>query len=482
MFEGRVMPAGVRPAWSLAVRLGWRLALVLLLAILLAGGAVAWRVVETVHELDDSALQSQARPIMARLPAHAATAGTRSSGVVLPEAVVAPFRNSDGDNVFLVYREARLITSSDAAAASLVTPLLPVALHAGFFRIGGFAGHPRGMVGLAIRSGPWLVVVLQGREQTSVLLDSLTGSFLLAALWLLLPIGLAMILMAIWTLQRGLRPLRLVSAAAAMVGPGQPGARLPAEGLPAEVAPLVHAVNQALLRMEQALVTQRHFMAEAAHALRTPLAVLTARLDLLEAPPGGERATGPEQTIAQDGQRGVPALRHDVDRITRLVGQLLRMARLEGLPLDVSQPVALHAVAVEAISALVPLGLQRHVELALHEAPGVAAVRGNHAALVLAVTNLIENAVGHAPAGTTVEVAIAAPARISVLDRGPGVAAPHRTRIFGRFERGPAAAEGGAGLGLAIVAGIAAAHGGAASVSAREGGGAAFILRLPALG
>jgi two-component system sensor histidine kinase MprB len=125
------------------------------------------------------------------------------------------------------------------------------------------------------------------------------------------------------------------------------------------------------------------------------------------------------------------------------------------------------------------LGLQRHVELALHEAPGVDAVRGNHAALVLAVTNLIENALCYAPAGTAVEVAIAAPARISVLDRGPGVAEAHRMRIFGRFERGPAAAEGGAGLGLAIVAGIAAAHGGAVSVSAREGGGAAFILRLP---
>jgi signal transduction histidine kinase len=149
------------------------------------------------------------------------------------------------------------------------------------------------------------------------------------------------------------------------------------------------------------------------------------------------------------------------------------------LPLDVTQNVDLHAVAVEAITDLVPLALREGLDLALLESPAVPPVRGNRAALVLAVTNLIENALGHAPRGSAVEVAITEPATITVLDRGPGVPPEHQTRIFQRFERGPREREGGAGLGLAIVAGIAAAHDGHVRVDERPGGGAAFVFTLP---
>lgn len=440
---------------SLASRLGWRLAGVMLAAILLAAGAMAWRAIATVHELDDSALQAQARLIAAALPARG---GAR---VAMPEAVVAPFRGSDGDNVFLVYGAGRLVAASDPVAAAEVAPLLPQRWRAGLFRVAASPGHKRGMVGLAETVGAWRVVVLQGREQTAVLLDSLVGNFLEGAIWLLVPIGAVTILVGVLTLRRGLRPLREASAAAAMVGPARPGVLLPMGALPSEVAPLVHAVNDALTRLERALAGQRRFMAEAAHALRTPLAVLTARLDGLD---------GPE----------IVALRGDADRMARLVGQLLGMARLEGLPLAVTAEVGLHGVAAEAIAGLVPLALGRGVELALEEEGGLLPVRGNQAALVLAVTNLVENAIGYAPRRSAVEVAIRAPASIVVMDRGPGVAAADRARIFERFERGPAPREGGAGLGLAIVAGIAAAHEGSATVEERAGGGAMFVLRLGA--
>lgn len=443
-------------AWSLSVRLGWRLAVVMLLAVLLAAAAMAWRAIATVHELDDSALQSQARLIAGRLPATADAAGR----LALPEDLVARFRASDGDNLFLVYDESGLVAASDPVAAAQLAPLLPRPLRLGFFRLPAFAEHDHGMVGLVAHAGRWRVMVLQGREQTAVLLDSLTGNFLLAALWLLLPIGAAMILVGVVTLRRGLRPLQRASAAAALVGPSRPGARLPVDDLPGEVKGLVHAVNDALSRLEQGLVVQRRFVAEAAHALRTPLAVLTARLDMLDELPGAE------------------ALRHDADRMARLVGQLLRIARLEGLPLEVTQRIDLHAVAVAAISGLVPLGLQKEVDIALDEAAAVPPVRGNHAALVLALTNLIENALAHAPAGTAVEVALTR-GTITVLDRGPGIPVADRRRIFGRFERGSASPEGGAGLGLAIVSEIAAAHGGSIRATDRAGGGSAFVLDLP---
>ncbi len=450
--------SGKRPdrAWSLSIRLGWRLAGVMLAAILLAAGAMAWRAIATVRELDNSALQNQALLIAGRLPPKPDATGR----IVLPADLVAPFAASDGDNVFMVFAAERLAAASDPAAAAPLVPLLPRPLPNGFLRMPATAGHQHGMVGLITQAGPWQLVVLQGREQTQVLLDSLVGNFLVGAVWLLLPLGVATVLVGVLTMRLGLRPMRQASAAAALVGPARPGARLPAAGLPGEVAPLVYAVNDALTRMEQALVTQRRFVAEAAHALRTPLAVLTARLDML------------------DDRPELEGLRHDADRMSRLVGQLLRMARLEGLPLDVTGCVDLRAASAEAISGLAPLAIRNGVELALLDGPTLAPMRGNRGAVVLAITNLIENALPHAPPGTAVEIAVSPPAMVTVMDRGPGVPADHRERIFERFERGPAPPDGGAGLGLAIVAGIAAAHRGAVRATPRPGGGTAFVLAL----
>ncbi len=425
----------------------------MIVAVLLAAAAIAWKAIETVYDLDDVGLQNQVALIVTELPA-AATAA-----VTLPPSLVASFRASAGDNVFAVFAGDRLVAASDGAAVGRLLPLLPRPFEGGFFKLPPSEGHDHGFVGLVGYKGPWRVIVMQGRDQSDVLLDSMIGNFLLATLWLLLPIGVATVLVGVITLRRGLRPLTEVSAAAARVGPGHTGARLPAAGLPREIVPIVLAVNDALDRLEQALLAQRHFVAEAAHALRTPLAVLTARLDTLDATPG------------------IHAARADTERMARLVGQLLRMARVDGLPFDLTEPVELHAVAVEAISNLVPLGLRRGIEISLDEAP-VATLHGNFAALVVALTNLIENALAHAPSGSVVEVAIAAPATVRVLDRGPGVAPDQRARIFGRFERGTSPRYDGAGLGLAIVAEIAAAHGGAARVEERAGGGAAFVLEL----
>jgi signal transduction histidine kinase len=448
-------------AWSLSARLAWRLAAVMLCAILLAAAAVAWRTIVTLHDLDDSALQQQVLLVARSLPPDS----DGRAPVTVPEAVTAPFRTSDGDNLFMLFSQAGdLLATSDGTKARQAAIFLPHPFQAGFFRIPLIAGHPHGMVGFAMPQGRpgrerW-VIVLQGREQTDVLVDSLMAHFLMGAIWSLVPIGVVTVLVSLMTLRRGLRPLMQASAAAAAVGQTSPGLRLPTAGLPREVTPLVEAVNAALTRLEHTIETQRSFMAQAAHGLRTPLAVLTARLDSL------------------DDAEAAEALRRDVDRMGRLVGQLLRMARLESLPLDVTHPVDLHAVAAEVIVDLAPLGLGQDVALAL-VGDATVPVRGNHAALVLAVTNLVENAIAYAPAGGVVEVVVARPGSITVLDRGPGVPPEHRSRILEPFERGPDARDGGAGLGLAIVTEIAAAHGGRLGVEARRGGGAAFALAIP---
>jgi signal transduction histidine kinase len=262
---------------------------------------------------------------------------------------------------------------------------------------------------------------------------------------------------AVFTIRHGLRPLRDASAAAARVGPGHPDVHLPTAGLPGELSPLVGAVNAALDRMERSLAAHRRFVGDAAHALRTPLAILTARIDEL---PEGQASA---------------ALSADCDRMSRLVEQMLTMARLDGAPLDVSAAVDLRAAAAEAVSGRAPLAIARGLELALTAPDPIPPIAGNHAAIVLAVENFIDNAIAHAPAGSAIEVVIDPPATLSVLDRGAGVPDEKRAGIFQRFQTGRSH---GVGLGLAIVAEIAAAHGASVRAESRAGGGSAFVLRF----
>lgn len=446
--------------WSLSSRLAWRLAGVMLAAILLTVVTVVWHTVQTLHDLDDTALQSQIETVADNLPEPRSGRGP----LTLPAHVVAFFRSSDGDNLFIVLgQDHELRATSDQTSAVQAMRYLPAPLRPGLFRIAMLPGHPHGMVGSVQPAGQDWVIVLQGREQTRVLVNSLITHFMAGTIWALGPISLLTILVSIATLRRGLAPVRRAAAAAAAVGPAHPGLRLPEAGLPAEVSPFVSAVNQALTRLEHTIAVQRSFMAQAAHGLRTPLAVLTARLDSMA------------------DTEAVKALRHDADRMSRLVSQMLRMGRLESLPMELDATVDLHAVAAEAISDLAPLGLRRGVALALTgDAPVLR--RGNAAALLLAVTNLLENAIGYAPPQSSVEVVVTAPGSIAVLDRGPGIAPAHQARILLPFERGPDAREGGAGLGLAIVAEIARAHGGRLLVAERAGGGAAFSLLLADVG
>lgn len=453
------------PGWWLWRRLAWRQAAALLVAIVLAAGTVAWRTVATIRSLDDVALQSQAQLVADQLEA-----GPDGAPVLhMPPALAMAFATSDGGSLYLVLdRPGHVALASDDATPSLLTPYLPAASRAadGLFRVPPSDRYPAGLLGAMVpaQNGRWQVVVAQAQEQQEALLASLLHEFLVSALWVLLPVGVLIVLVGVLTTRHGLRPLREASAAAARIGPQQPGGRLPEAGLPGELVPLVGAMNGALARLERALDAQRRFVAEAAHALRTPLAVVTARVDSLPEAPAKA------------------VLGADVDRLSRLVAQMLTMARLEELPLDVSAPVELGEVAVEAISARALLAIRARVELVLQRPEEPVGIRGNHDALVLALGNLIDNALAHAPADSAVEVEIGRdPPQLAVWDRGPGVPEAERALIFERFGRGHAAVRGGAGLGLAIVGRIASAHGGSAGFVPRDGGGAGFVLTLPAV-
>jgi signal transduction histidine kinase len=272
-------------------------------------------------------------------------------------------------------------------------------------------------------------------------------------------VGIALLLAA-YSVRRSLRPLRTASARASDIGPGSIAIRLPETDVPSEALPLVLAVNRALDRLEQGFNVQRRFTADAAHELRTPLTIITARLETFE------------------GNGQLSALREEVARMNRLVEQLLCVARLDSVALDVSSRVDLRQVAEEVVGSMAHLALATGRTIALTGTKRPAVITGNAAAIADALRNLIENALAHTTPGTEVTVDVGQEGTLSVLDNGPGITADDRPHVFDRFWRGRGVRTQGAGLGLAIVMEIAKAHGASIAVSDRSPHGTRFDLQF----
>jgi signal transduction histidine kinase len=164
--------------------------------------------------------------------------------------------------------------------------------------------------------------------------------------------------------------------------------------------------------------------------------------------------------------------------MNRLVEQLLCVARLDSVAMDVSSPVDLRQLAEEVVGSMAHLALLDCRTIALTGAEHSVVVTGNAAAIADALRNLIENALAHTAPGTEVVVEVDREGAISVQDSGPGIPAEDRPHIFERFWRGKGARADGAGLGLAIVMEIVRAHGASITVSDRAPRGARFDLRF----
>jgi signal transduction histidine kinase len=162
--------------------------------------------------------------------------------------------------------------------------------------------------------------------------------------------------------------------------------------------------------------------------------------------------------------------------MNRIVEQLLRVARLDAVALDVSGTVDLNDVASEVVATLAPWALAQDRSIAFAGPDRPVPIQGNKHAIGDAIRNLVENAVMHSPPRSEVTVSVAEAGHVSVLDRGPGVPPEQQELIFERFWRGKATASNGAGLGLAIVREIMNAHRGSIRVEQRPAGGASFTL------
>jgi signal transduction histidine kinase len=276
--------------------------------------------------------------------------------------------------------------------------------------------------------------------------------------------------------RRGLQPLEAVVSASQRMAAGELDTRVPVPPGRDEVGRLARAFNDMASQLDAAFAAQRAFVADASHELRTPLAALRGQVDVLR------RALRDEPV---DADRLADSLRRELARLSRLVDDLLVLARLEAVGPAALAPKSVDVCSVAAdvcaqVAAL-PAARQRQIRL---DAPGPVRITADSERLHQVLLNLVDNAVKYTPPGGCVAVRVeraARGARIAVQDSGPGIADADLPHLFDRFYRAESGRRGGAGLGLAIARAIVAAHGGHISAANSPRGGAIFSVEIPSL-
>lgn len=228
---------------------------------------------------------------------------------------------------------------------------------------------------------------------------------------------------------------------------------LPVHDLPSEVRPLVETFNDLLAHLATAMETEKRFISDAAHELRTPLAALLAQAQL---------ALNTRDPV--EARQALETLIEGVRRSSRLSEQLLDLARVESTSVQCMTEVELYEPVAWIVHDFEAAAANKQLRVALRLAP--CTVRGNFDALGILVRNLVDNAVRYTPPGGRVEVSCEWQpgddrdrVTLCVADSGPGVPPDERERVFDRFYRVPGTAHGGSGIGLSLVARIARMHG-----------------------
>lgn len=293
----------------------------------------------------------------------------------------------------------------------------------------------------------------------------------LQSVWPIIPVSLLLLGAAWWVVTSALAPLNRI---------GSDLARRDARslepvsdaGVPREVSLLVAELNSLLARVNGALLSQQRFVADAAHELRSPLTALKLQVQTL--------ARARDDTART---HGISRLLGGVDRASRLVEQLLSLAREDPLAHDAGPAeVDLAACVDMALADVSVLASSRAIRLA-HEPTAPVLLQGDGESLRIMCRNLLDNAVRYTPEGGTVRASLtAAPGEVvlCVEDSGPGIPEEDYSRVFDRFYRLPGTSPGGSGLGLAIVRAIADRHGADVQLGRSPLGGLSVTVRLAA--
>ncbi len=439
---------------------GRLLALVLggVLVVWLAAAATTW--VDARHELDEL--------LDSHLAQAAALLVVQQQGEAVEEAheLDAPLLHPYAPKVaFQVFHEGRLsLRSAQAPAAPLS---------------GRGVDAPDGFRTVQLDGVAWRVFATRGAERDVRVFVGERMDTRDAILWAVLrctlgPLALALPLLGLamwWAVRRGLLPLRRLGRALTERAP-QALTPLQLPGAPAEMLPMLDALNALFERIAVLLEAERRFTADAAHELRTPIAAIRAQAQvaLAEAAP---RRHALQATLA------------GCDRATRLVEQLLTLARLESGAAPLRGAVDLRALVRQGVADIAPAALAKRQDIEL-QADTPASVPGDATLLAVLLRNLLDNAIRYSPPGATVRVALTAgPAgavRLSVEDSGPGLAPAELQRLGERFFRVLGPGESGSGLGWSIVRRVAAAHGIALRVArSAKWGGLSVVADWPAV-
>jgi signal transduction histidine kinase len=419
--------------------------------------ALYWLLSSTATDLHHRALREYAGTIAQYLAPRPGGGWTLD----LPAGLRELYSKSYGRYGFAVVdAQGRVLFSSLEDGAAIFPPMREVAGERFLETRRGDAQIYGASIAETVAGETLWIQVAQDLAHRDVLIDDIVADFFPRVGWITFPILLVLLVTDILIFRRALRPVLQASETARTIGPARTEGRLPTHGMPREILPLVRAVNQAFERLELGFRIQREFTADAAHELRTPLAILRARVDTLHNEPIRE------------------ALRQDIDGMSRIVSQMLDIAELESFVIDPQETADLQSVAAEVVAFIAPLAVTQSKSIALSGAKEPVCIKGNAETLFQAIRNLAENALNHTPAGTTVEIEVSEDGAVRVLDSGPGVAEDERELIFRRFWRRERRRPGSAGLGLSIVSRIVEAHAGSIAVETRAAGGAIFSLRF----
>jgi signal transduction histidine kinase len=362
----------------------------------------------------------------------------------------------DGLSYAVVTAEGRPLFSSGPAGAASTSRITT-----GLTR---FSRDGAVFYGMALPSGDganrvW-VKVAQNLQHPDVIFDDIDADYLNHVGWFTVAILALLLTIDILVIRGALAPVLRSSEIASAIDPSRTDLRLSDRNVPEELLPLIVAMNQALDRLEKGIQIQREFTADAAHELRTPLAVLRARVE-----------TMPDQDA-------MAALKADILVMSHVVTQLLEMAEVEGMAANAGGKADLRAICADVAGMLAAMAIAQGKSIALLGRETEVPVRGDATMIFRAVRNLVDNAIKYTAPGTTVELDVSADGRVAVMDRGPGVPEKDRDLIFRRFWRAHRNPAEGTGLGLAIVARIAERQSGKVTLSDRPQGGTVFTLQF----
>jgi two-component system OmpR family sensor kinase len=313
------------------------------------------------------------------------------------------------------------------------------------------------------------IAYLQSGVQTGLIYESVDS--LRNLLLLMVPIILIFCVGGGYLLAgRALRPIESVTAELDAIGPTNLSSRLTVPPVADEVERLTEVINALLERLERASATERRFASDAAHELRTPLAVLRTGLEV---------ALARERT-AEQNRAALGAAHREALSLCRIADELLMLSRLNGEVMVDRHRLNLRALLTEIAATVGPLAQAREIKLSV-EAPQDAFVNGNEGHLRRLIVNLLDNALKFTPAGGSIDVGLKSDANRAILrvaDTGEGIHPAELPHIFDRFFRGAGSPGEGSGLGLSLCREIARAHGGEIAAANLPSSGTAFVVTL----